>query len=68
MALKAENESLSLSAAGGVNAAKADAKVEKKKKQEDEAMQKVIHQSAQCLNANLVTFDICDNNADWSNC
>lgn len=40
-AVKAETESVGLSAQGGVAGAKADARVEKKKKMEDEAMQKV---------------------------
>lgn len=43
LALKAENESHLLSTSGGTSTAKADAKMEKKKKQEDEAMQKVIY-------------------------
>lgn len=42
MAQKAESESQLLSQSGGSVAAKADAKAEKKKKQEEDAMQKVL--------------------------
>lgn len=42
LALKAENESHLLSTSGTTSTAKADAKMEKKKKQEDEAMQKAV--------------------------
>jgi len=42
-ALKAETENISLSGIGGTLAAKADARLEKKKKQEDDALQKVLN-------------------------
>jgi len=42
-ALKAETESQSLAAVGNIAVVKADAKMEKKKRQEDDALQKVIN-------------------------
>jgi len=48
-ASKAENESLSLAVAGNAAVVKADAKTERKKKQEDDALQKVCITVTQLL-------------------
>jgi len=42
-AVRAETESQSLAAAGNIAVVRADAKTERKKKQEDDALQKVIN-------------------------